>query len=120
MALKAYIVLKAYGKSLFGEIVDLLFERAGELADLIEQRPGFELLIRPDSNIVCFRCCPEGVSDLNAFNKRIREKLISEGRYYLVQTQFSGQVYLRCTIMNPFTDRKHLSDMLDKIQQLCP
>lgn len=118
ITLKAYLVLKFYGPSFFEDVIDTLFEKAKEFASLISKRPSFELLLPPAANIVCFRHIPEEDKNLNTHNSRLREELISGGQYYIVQTQFGGRTYLRCTIMNPFTCKEHFGGILDALGEL--
>jgi L-2,4-diaminobutyrate decarboxylase len=69
----------------------------------------------------------EGGGDVereNELNGRIRQELLREGRFYLVQTSLRGKLYLRVSLMNPFTTEAHLAEMLDAVtalaQQLLP
>ena len=45
---------------------------------------------------------------------------MAEGSGYVVQTEFEGQVWLRCTLMNPLTQENDLSQMLDEFESLLP
>jgi L-2,4-diaminobutyrate decarboxylase len=54
----------------------------------------------------------------NDLNGRIRQELLREGRFYLVQTSLRGKLYLRVSLMNPFTTEVHLEEMLDAVTTL--
>ena len=71
--------------------------------------------LEPKSNIVCFRYRP-GAGDPDQINQKIAEKLLADGSYYVVSTTVGGDFYLRVTLMNPFTDRQDLEDLLEKIK----
>jgi L-2,4-diaminobutyrate decarboxylase len=74
--------------------------------------------VEPESNIVCFRLRPAGLDDasLDELNTRVRRMLIEDGRFYIVQTTLRGRVWLRTTLMNPFTTVEHLDAMLDAVE----
>jgi L-2,4-diaminobutyrate decarboxylase len=120
MSVKVYAALRTYGEGLFAANVDRLYDLARWLAGRIGERPELELAAAPESNIVCFRCVTEGgnVERENERNGRIRQELLREGRFYLVQTSLRGKLYLRVSLMNPFTTRDHLAEMLDAVATL--
>lgn len=51
----------------------------------------------------------------NEINRKIRQKLLEEGEFYIVQTKLNNQVYLRTTIMNPMTQIKDFENLLDRL-----
>ena len=116
-------VLEEYGPEIWGVLVDRLFGLGAELADLVESRRanGWELAMRPEANIVCFRLLPEALGSLKAendFTLRLRQKHLEVGAHYVVQTRFGGVVWLRCTLMNPLTGAADLNAMLDAFEGL--
>jgi len=90
------------------------------LADILEKRPCWELAVRPQCNIVCFRLSPEGMNSesLNALNSRLRKTIMQDGRFYIVQTMLGGNVWLRVTLTNPFTSQIELEALLDFAEQV--
>jgi len=120
MSVKVYAALRTYGEGLFAANVDRLYDLARWLAGRIGERPALELAAAPESNIVCFRCVREegDVERENELNGRIRRELLREGRFYLVQTTLRGRLYLRVSLMNPFTTRDHLEEMLEAVTAL--
>lgn len=88
-------------------------------AEQVRSRPGFELAIEPESNIVCFRHVGNETDPdkLDALNTRIRRKLLTDGRFYIVQTTLHGRVWLRVSLMNPLTTDAHLGALLDAVVQ---
>ncbi|MEO0573615.1 MAG: pyridoxal-dependent decarboxylase, partial [Bacteroidota bacterium] len=70
------------------------------------------------SNIVCFRYIQGDLDDetLDMTNAKIRQELLEEGEFYMVQTKLKGKHFFRVTLMNPFTTREHLSVLLDRIK----
>ncbi|GGD58789.1 pyridoxal phosphate-dependent decarboxylase family protein [Muriicola marianensis] len=117
MSLQWYLLWKTYGEELFDANVTTLYDLGGTLAGMIEADPHLELATAPHSNIVCFRFVEPGLSSgkLDQINKEIRQELLEDGVFYIVQTRIKGTQYLRCTIMNPFTTEEHLRALLDRI-----
>jgi len=52
---------------------------------------------------------------MDNINAMIRGKLLHEGDFYVVQTAVDGNVYLRTTLMNPFTEIPMLESLLDRV-----
>jgi L-2,4-diaminobutyrate decarboxylase len=52
----------------------------------------------------------------DALNARLREAILHEGDFYIVQTRLRGQVYLRCTLVNPFTKERDLEALLERLE----
>lgn len=119
MSIKIYALLKMYGVQLFEDYITKTYDTAQELAELIRESDDFELALEPASNIVCFRYIPAGTpgSALNDLNETIREKLKEDGEFYIVRTDIRNTVYLRTTLMNPFTSRKELIQLLQKVRE---
>jgi L-2,4-diaminobutyrate decarboxylase len=121
MSVKVYAALRTYGEDLFAANVDGLYDLARRLAKMIAERPELELATAPEANIVCFRWATEGGENVereNKVNSRIRQELLREGRFYLVQTSLRGKLYLRVSLMNPFTTEAHLREMLEAVTRL--
>ena len=118
MSLHWYVLLKYYGEKAFDHNVTTLFDLAKDFANLLREDPQFELAIEPMSNILCFRYLAPKLSlqQLNVHNESVRQELLEDGEFYLVQTKLRGVHYLRTTLMNPFTTLEHLSLLLEKIR----
>jgi L-2,4-diaminobutyrate decarboxylase len=117
MSLQIYSILRTYGPKIFAENVDYLYDLASTFARMIEQRPTLELALSPQANIVCFRYVGSVATDaLDQLNAVIRQEMLDDGRFYLVQTQLRGQLYLRTTLMNVFTTEAVLSKLLDEVE----
>ncbi|MBT8313985.1 MAG: aminotransferase class V-fold PLP-dependent enzyme [Maribacter sp.] len=118
MSIQWYTLLKTYGQGIFDEYVTTLYDLGHEFGEMIEKDDRFEMAVKPMSNIVCFRYVIDAMNknELNQLNESIRQQLLEEGEYYIVQTKLRGIHYLRTTIMNPFTTRGHLELLLDKVK----
>jgi L-2,4-diaminobutyrate decarboxylase len=117
MCMHWYILFKIYGDKLFDEFVTKQYDLAKEFEALLKNKSDFEIAASPMSNIVCFRYLDKSKSpeELNVLNANIRQILLEDGEFYLVQTKLRGIHYLRTSLMNPFTTSEHLSQLLDKI-----
>ncbi len=117
MVVGVYTLLRTYGEALYEQNVDTLFDLGSAFAALVRSRPlEFELALEPQCNIVCFRCV--GAGDLNDLNNRIRERLLADGKFYIVQTFIRNAVYLRASIMNPLTTPTELNELLQEIARI--
>jgi len=120
MSIHWYTLLKVYGEELFDQYVTTLYDLGHRFAEIIKGDSNFELAVQPVSNIVCFRYIEIDLKDhqLNSLNKSIRQTLLEDGEFYIVQTSLRGIHYLRTTIMNPFTSEEHLKKLLEKIKKM--
>ena len=114
MGLKIYLMIKTYGADVFSSYIDKTYDLAREFATIIKNTEDFELATSPDANIVCFRVLKEGHSneELNKINSQIREQIKLDGRFYIVQTMVKEKIFLRITIMNPFTTIENLKNLI--------
>lgn len=120
MCLKFYILWKTYGIEIFEQNVDCLYGLGATFAQLIHQHSSFELALEPQTNIVCFRYVKSESTEqeLNELNKIIRQRLLEDSEFYIVQAVLNETTYLRVTLMNPMTTEKHLRQLLEKIDKL--
>jgi len=118
MCLHWFVLLHFYGEQLFDEFVTRQYDLAQEFAKMLEVHPHFELATWPQSNILCFRWVERGKSDeeLNVLNAKVRQLLLEDGTFYIVQTKLNGIHYLRTSLMNPFTTKDDLGELLKKIK----
>jgi L-2,4-diaminobutyrate decarboxylase len=120
MGFVAWSLFRYYGDSLFRDYIDNRYDTAAQFGTMMEGLPDFELLTAPQSNIVCFRHIETGMSttELNEHNNLIRERVITDGSFYIVKTTVDDNVWLRVTIINPLTGKETLSMLIEKIREL--
>lgn len=118
MCMHWFILLKLYGEKAFDVYVTRQYDLAKEFASTLKKNDDFELAVEPMSNILCFRYVMSGLSltESNVLNQTIRQQLLEDGEFYLVQTKLNGIHYLRTTLMNPFTTIEHLKSLLEKVK----
>ncbi len=118
MPIKIYALLKTYGEQIFTDYVNYLYDLGKHFATLIIANKNFELAVAPESNIVCFRYLPNDHNTINQVNHSIRQQLLEDGKFYIVQTTIKEQVYLRVSLMNPLTTTTDLKELLDEIEMI--
>lgn len=119
LSAKIYTVMRTYGEEIFTQHVDQLYGLARQFAQFVREQPDFELAVEPESNLVCFRFVGNSTDpqQLDALNNALRRQMLTDGRFYIVQTTLRGRVWLRVSIMNSLTTLEHLQEMVQMIRQ---
>lgn len=115
MALKLWTAFSLYGVEGLGALVDTAFENAQLFAKLIAENADFELLMTPQTNIVCFKHVKwenDNIQQQNQHQINLRQKIIQSGAFHLTQVMINGECWLRTTLMNPLTTREDLESLL--------
>ncbi|MDC6389462.1 aminotransferase class I/II-fold pyridoxal phosphate-dependent enzyme [Maribacter sp. PR1] len=117
MCIYWYTMLKRYGEEVFDAYVTQLYDMGNTFGEIIQNHTSFKLAVKPMANIVCFRYYDSKLTQiqLNNLNAKIRQLLLEDGEFYIVQTKLRGWHYLRVTVMNPFTTKEHFDKLLQKI-----
>jgi L-2,4-diaminobutyrate decarboxylase len=113
MGLKVWAAFCMYGVQQLGALVEHVFAAAGRLADKLAAESDFELLMPPQTNIVCFR-------PRHGDPASIRRQLVESGAFHLTQVQLQGETWLRTTVMNPFTSDEDFDALLAAIRNAAP
>ncbi len=72
---------------------------------------------------MCYRHRAAGMRPapaLDAHNRALRQRVVEDGRFYIVGTQLADGYYLRSTIMNPLIEPADLDALLAHLRSLCP
>jgi len=121
MSIRIYAMLRTYGEKVFEENVDVLYDLAKWFSEIIAAEDDFQMAVPfPESNILCFRYFREDLKEeeLDDINLRIRESIARDGEFFIVQTRVDGRLFLRTSLMNPFTNEDELRGLLRKIKKL--
>ena len=110
-ALKVWVALQRYGADGIGVLHDHLCALTSALHDRVAARSAFEVLHRPESNILCFRYRAD-----DAFNASLRARYNRSGHGWITATALDGRRVLRVTVMNPRTTEAHLDRLLDGLE----
>ncbi|GAC1493457.1 MAG: hypothetical protein NVS1B5_18760 [Gemmatimonadaceae bacterium] len=124
--LKLWFVMQRFGYEGLGRMYDHLCNTAHLLHDAIEERPDFENLHEPESNILCFRYVGSGAKKgaskgtdtgerqrIDDLNRELRPRYNREGSGWITATVLDGRPALRVTMMNPRTGPEHVRALLD-------
>ena len=118
MGLKLWAAFSLYGVEKLGGLIDWVYATARSLAQKLANADDFELLMQPQTNIVCFRHRPPGLDDdaLDAHQIKLRNTLVQSGSFHLTQVKLYDQIWLRTTIMNPLTAESDLDALLNALR----
>ena len=123
--LKLWFVIQRFGANGLGRLYDHLCDTARLLHAAIEERPDFENLHEPESNILCFRYLGAAKTNraatlstaererIDALNRELRPLYNREGSGWITATLLEGRPVLRVTMMNPRTGGEHIRALLD-------
>jgi glutamate/tyrosine decarboxylase-like PLP-dependent enzyme len=117
-ALKVWMGLRRHGRKGYAAAVEHDVTMARFLADEVREREDFELLAEPGLSIVNFRLCPHGraleETDLDRLNRRVANRLVASGAFFLAPTIVRGRTSLRVAIVNFRTQKDDLQALLDE------
>ncbi len=128
--------LKIMGKNGYALLIDHGIITARDFAEEIKRRRMFELVTRPQLNILTYRLCPPhlkqvllqgseeeraaATSQLNEINRTVQRIQREAGKSFVSRTTLMrkqderGVIVLRGVIMNPMTNMTILSEILDE------
>lgn len=107
-SLKLWFVMRYFGQEGLIARIREHCRLARLLANWVDDDPGFEMMAPVPFALVCFRACPAGVEDLNAFNERIMNEINASGDAYLSHTMLNGKFTLRLSVGNIRVEERHL------------
>jgi aromatic-L-amino-acid/L-tryptophan decarboxylase len=117
-ALKVWMGLKTHGTRAYGRTIKRDVALARFLAREVERRPDFEQMAEQVLSIVNFRYRPEASAlseeKLDRLNRRIVNRLVGDGSFFLAPTILKGRAALRACIVNFRTTEDDLTFLLDE------
>ena len=118
-ALKLWCVIRSYGVTGIQEKIRLHINIAKNLAEKINQEPGFEIMAPVLLNTVCFRYIPSGADEtqINQLNKKLNHLLNDSGKLYLTHTVLKNKYTLRMVIGQTNVTRQHVDKAWDLIRE---
>ncbi len=121
-ALKVWMGLKVHGRRAYAERIASDVRLAKFLAAEVDRRPDFERLAETVLSIANFRYRPPGhaLSDaeLDRLNRRIINRLVADGAFFLAPTVLKGRSTLRVAITNFRTRESDLAALLDEAARI--
>jgi aromatic-L-amino-acid/L-tryptophan decarboxylase len=117
-ALKVWMGLKRHGRRGYARAVENDVDLARFLSEEVDRRPDFERLSETVLSIVNFRYRPPdralSPEALDALNRRIVNRLVGGGSFFLAPTVLKGRASLRVCIVNFRTTEDDLRVLLDE------
>jgi len=114
--------LKRHGRKGYARAIEHDVALARFLAEAVKAHPDFELLVEPVLSIVNFRYRPRGAAlpdaDLDRLNRKIVNRLVGSGAFFLAPTTLKGRTSLRVAIVNFRTAEDDLTALLEEVQRL--
>lgn len=111
-SLKLWFVIRHYGIEGLRYHIRSHVALAQEFASWVDQSPRFELAAPAPLNLVCFR---HRAGD--DFNQRLLDRLNQSGQLYLTHTRLDDRMTLRMCIAQTHTERRHVEQAWNLIQQ---
>jgi len=141
MSMLIHSGLKILAREGYEILIDQGIEKAATFADMIEEQPDFELVTRPELNILTYRYCPANVHQalaladplqaeklnacLNRITKFIQKTQRERGKAFVSRTRLEPARYykfpcivFRVVLANPLTTPKILADILEEQREL--
>jgi len=116
-ALKVWMGLRRHGRQGYAAAVEHDVAMARLLADRVRAHRDLELLAEPGLSIVNFRCRPRGTAlaepDLDRLNRRVVNRLVGSGAFFLAPTLVRGRTALRVAIVNFRTREGDIEALVD-------
>ena len=119
-SLKAYMLLRAYGKNKYGNLVQQNLDQIKYLAHLLEKEPEMELTAPVASNVVCFRYKPAELNEaeLEKLNRKILDDLNQRTFLMISDTTIKGKYMLRACNVNHRTKKEDFDFLVNEVKKL--
>ncbi len=135
MAMLVHSGFRIIGRRGYEMLIDMGIAKAKLFSEMIDAAPDFELVTRPELNILTYRYVPENVlkylSDASQFEKKrindhlnrltitIQKEQRDKGKTFVSRTTLQTKLYgeqsinvFRVVLANPLTHKKHLVEIL--------
>lgn len=136
MAMLVHSALRILGRRGFALLIDLGIARAAAFAKMIEEDPWFELVSKPETNILTYRLVPPDVQSapfsvetndlLNRLTVELQKIQRERGKNFVSRTTLTPEichgrptVVFRVVLANPLTTDEILREVLDEQRELC-
>lgn len=121
-ALKVWMGLKRHGRRGYAAAIERDVALAGFLSGEVDRRGDLERLSEPVLSIANFRYRPRRASlteeALDGLNRRIVNRLVAGGSFFLAPTILKGRASLRVAITNFRTSEDDLTFLLDEVERV--
>lgn len=117
---KSYMLLRAYGRDKYSDLVQQNIDQISYLADLIENEPNMEVTAPVTSNVVCFRYVVDGLSEdeIERLNRMILGELWKISLWMISDTTIDGKYMLRACNVNHRSKYSDFDTLIDRITSI--
>jgi glutamate/tyrosine decarboxylase-like PLP-dependent enzyme len=118
--LKAYMLLRAYGRDRYARLVQQNIDQIGYLAERIRRAPDMEVAAPVASNVLCFRYVREGLSEeeLEELNRAILMELWEVNARMFNDTRIKGRHTLRLCNVNHRTRYSDFDLLAERVSRI--
>jgi glutamate/tyrosine decarboxylase-like PLP-dependent enzyme len=118
--LKAYMLLRAFGRDKYSKLVQQNIDQINYLAELIRKEPNMEITAPVVSNVVCFRYVHDGVneSDIERLNRMILIELWKINGLMISSTTINGRYMLRACNVNHRSKYSDFNILVERITSI--
>lgn len=127
-ALKIWLLWNTYGTQYFRDLANERIDIMEQLNQHLAMDPDFVTDYQMVSPILCFRYCDERMRELpenertefsNRLHRRVREDIKYSGQALFNITKLNGIDQFRMVFINPLTEFKHLTTLLETVRERC-
>lgn len=116
-SLKLWFVMRYFGQQGLRARILEHCRLAKLFAMWVKMSENFELMADVPFALVCFRACPKGVDDLDAFNENLMNEINASGEAYLSHTKLNGKFTLRLSVGSIRVEERHLRKVWDLLNE---
>jgi glutamate/tyrosine decarboxylase-like PLP-dependent enzyme len=100
--LKAYMLLRAFGRAKYCDLIEQNIDQIHYLAELIKKEPNLEVTLPVVSNVVCFRYKRDGLTEteIDDINQHILRELLKINLWMISDTKTKNKYMLRACNVN--------------------
>lgn len=118
-ALKLWMAFVAHGAASLREAISANLKLAALTYRMATDAPDFRTLLHePHLSIVPMQYRPEGITDWSAFNAKLTDELVADGRIYISPATIDGETWLRPCFTNFRTTPEDVHAMFNVIREV--
>ncbi|MFM7762075.1 MAG: pyridoxal-dependent decarboxylase, partial [Acidimicrobiaceae bacterium] len=104
--------LATHGTEAYEEAMEITLQVTREATQLIKNAPFLELLLEPELSIIIFKRNGWSPDQYQAWS----DKMLNEGRAFVVPTTLNGETILRFCIINPRTTIEEVAEIINSLE----
>ena len=114
------MLLRAYGKNKYSNLVQQNIDQINYLSELIRKEPNMEITAPVVSNVVCFRYNPKRLTEpkLEKLNKMIYNDLKQISFWMVSDTMIKGKYMLRACNVNHRSQKQDFDYLLNEVKNI--